>query len=105
MDIPSHYASADEPVLKDRVWIEQQWEIGRMNARSKGRIKRALLILDEIQKVEGWSETVKRLWDEDTVNGSKIHVFLLGSSSLLVRKGLTESLAGRFETMPVTHWS
>lgn len=30
---------------------------------------------------------------------------ILGSSPLLVQRGLTESLAGRFEIIPVVHWS
>jgi predicted AAA+ superfamily ATPase len=30
---------------------------------------------------------------------------VLGSSQLLVQEGLSESLAGRFEIIPVTHWS
>ena len=62
VSIPSHYASADEPALKDNFWIEQQWEIARMRLKS-GRIHmKYLLALDEIQKIPGWSETVKRLW-------------------------------------------
>ena len=103
--IESHYATADEPALKDRSWIEQQWEIARMKTTSGGRKKKALLVLDEIQKISGWSETVKRLWDEDTANKLPMHVVVLGSSALLVQRGLTESLAGRFEVIPVTHWS
>lgn len=103
--IPSHYATADEPALKDRSWIEQQWEVGRMKTKSGGQKKKALLVLDEIQKITGWSETVKRLWDEDTANKRLLHVIVLGSSALLVQRGLTESLAGRFEVIPVTHWS
>lgn len=103
--IPSHYATADEPALKDRSWIEQQWEVGRMKTQSGGQKKKALLVLDEIQKITGWSETVKRLWDEDTANKRLLHVIVLGSSALLVQHGLTESLAGRFEVIPVTHWS
>ncbi len=101
----SHYATADEPALKDRVWIEQQWEVARLKTRAGGRRKKTLLILDEIQKITGWSETVKRLWDEDTANHLPLHVTILGSSDLLVQRGLTESLAGRFEVIPVTHWS
>jgi hypothetical protein len=31
----------------------------------------AVLVPDEIQKITGWSETVKRLWDEDTRAESK----------------------------------
>lgn len=102
LDIPSHYASADEPTLKDRTWIEQQWEIARLKVGSE---KKVLFVLDEAQKIDGWSETVKRLWDEDTAMGHNLQVMLLGSSPLLVQRGLTESLAGRFEVIPVPHWS
>ena len=97
----SHYASADEPTLQDRAWIEQQWDLGRLKAKDGG----ALLVLDEVQKVPGWSEVVKRLWDEDTAKGVSLKCVLLGSSPLLVQRGLTESLAGRFEILHVTHWS
>jgi len=103
--IANHYATADEPALKDRTWIEQQWEVARMKTRSGGRKKKALLVLDEIQKITDWSETIKRLWDEDTANKLPLQVVVLGSSALLVQRGLTESLAGRFEVIPVTHWS
>ncbi len=60
LEIPSHYVSADEPALKDRIWIEQQWGIARLRVKPK---KSAVFILDEAQKIEGWLETVKRLWD------------------------------------------
>jgi hypothetical protein len=98
---PSHYASADQPTLRDQTWLEQQWEIGRSLARRRA----AVLVIDEIQKVSEWSEVVKRLWDEDTLRRSKLRVVLLGSSQLLLQKGLTESLAGRFETIRTGHWS
>lgn len=101
----SHYATADEPALKDRTWIEQQWEVARMKTESVERKEKAVLVLDEIQKITGWSEAVKRLWDEDTAKKLPLHVIILGSSALLVQRGLTESLAGRFEIIPVTHWS
>jgi uncharacterized protein len=58
-----------------------------------------------VQKVRGWSEVVKQLWDEDTASGTPLRVMLLGSAPLLVRQGLTESLAGRFEIIRVTHWT
>ena len=70
---PCHYASADEPTVRDRVWLEQQWETGRLLLKDKS-VDRALLVLDEIQKISGWSETVKRLWDEDTKNGLPLSV-------------------------------
>ncbi|MEI7673043.1 MAG: ATP-binding protein [Deltaproteobacteria bacterium] len=103
--IPLHYASADEPTLQSRAWIEQQWETARLWAAEKKGKSEALLVLDEIQKVTGWSEVVKRLWDSDTRNNLSIKVVLLGSAPLLIQRGLTESLAGRFEIIPVPHWS
>jgi uncharacterized protein len=103
--IPSHYASADEPVLKDRIWIDQQWEAARFKAASQKPSQKALLVLDEIQKIPGWSEAVKRLWDQDTREKMQIQVILLGSAPLLGQEGETESLAGRFEIIPITHWS
>lgn len=99
--IPHHYASADEPTLQDQFWIEQQWEIGRTLAHQE----EALLVLDEIQKVTGWSELIKHLWDEDTRKEIKLKVLILGSSPLLVQRGLTESLTGRFEIISLSHWS
>ena len=98
------YASADAALGEDRAWIGQQWERGRLAARVQGR-RRALLVLDEVQKVPGWSGEVKRLWDEDTADGVPLRVLLLGSSPLLVQKGLAESLAGRFEILRAPHWS
>lgn len=103
MDCPTIYASADEPILKDRIWIGQQWDIARL-ALDKGG-SQAILVLDEIQKIPGWSETVKRLWDEDTYQRRNLYVIILGSSTLLVQSGLAESLAGRFEIIPIAHWS
>ncbi|MCK6527266.1 DUF4143 domain-containing protein [Myxococcota bacterium] len=103
VDLPAHSASADEPTLRDRVWLAQQWDAARMLAR--GAPRGALLVLDEVQKVTGWSETVKALWDADTAAGRDLRVVLLGSAPLLVQRGLTESLAGRFEIIRVPHWS
>lgn len=102
---PSHYATADEPTLKDRSWLEGQWEAAHAAARSDRGRRKALLVLDEIQKIPDWSETVKRLWDQDTADGFPLQVMILGSAALLVQKGLGESLAGRYEVTHVTHWS
>lgn len=105
VEIPVHFATADEPTLRDHPWIAQQWEMARLKLSGKNSRKGVLLILDEVQKVTGWSEAVKRLWDEDTRSDLPLKVVILGSSPLLVQKGLTESLAGRFEIIPVIHWS
>lgn len=100
--LPSHVASADEPTLQDARWIEIQWEMARDLV--KGRTG-AVLVLDEVQKVTGWSESVKRLWDQDTRKRVPLRVVLLGSAPLLIQRGLTESLAGRFEILHLPHWS
>jgi uncharacterized protein len=101
LDIPAISASADEPGLRGPGWIAQQWEAARLAARDG----EAVLALDEVQKLPNWSETVKRLWDEDTARGTPIKVVLLGSAPLLIQRGLTESLAGRFELIRLPHWS
>ncbi|MCE0498976.1 MAG: ATP-binding protein [Methylacidiphilales bacterium] len=101
--MPAHYASADEPALRGRTWLEQQWDLARLKA-GEGK-NGALLVLDEIQKIPGWSNVVKLLWDADTHAGVRLKVVLLGSAPLLIQSGLTESLAGRFEVIAVPHWS
>ena len=102
VNCPAIYASGDDPDWRGHAWIEQQWELARLQAK-KGVT--TLLILDEVQKTPGWSEVVKRLWDEDTYGNVPIKVLLLGSAPLLMQQGLTESLAGRFEIIPIMHWS
>ena len=102
LDVPVRYVSADEPTLRGPDWINQQWEAARLEATGKAG---AVLVLDEIQKIPVWSEAVKRLWDEDTRKRRPVKIVLLGSAPLLITQGLTESLAGRFETLRLPHWS
>ncbi len=104
IDLPSHVASADQPATKGSSWIEQQWDAGRLLLRADPRPAAAVLVLDEIQKIPGWSEVAKRLWDEDTAAKRDLRVVLLGSSPWLIQKGLSESLAGRFEVIRIGHW-
>jgi predicted AAA+ superfamily ATPase len=101
---PARFASADEPTLRGAGWIDQQWQAARRLAADTGKAG-CVLVLDEIQKVPGWSETVKRLWDEDTRSRRRVRVVVLGSAPLLIAQGLTESLAGRFEVLHLPHWS
>lgn len=97
-----HYASADAVPNADSIWLQQQWELARL--RYKKEEGDFLLVIDEVQKLLNWSEKVKALWDDDTFKEREIKVVLLGSSRLLLQKGLTESLAGRFETTYMNHW-
>lgn len=99
--LPVRFASADEPTLRGPGWIAAQWEAARLSAGPNG----AILVLDEVQKVTGWADSVKRLWDEDSRARRPVKVVLLGSVPLLVQQGLTESLAGRFEVVHLPHWS
>lgn len=101
--LPSHYATADEIGIHHASWLEQQWEIGRLLIQHPH--KSGILVLDEIQKIKDWSTIVKRLWDEDTRAKRSLKVLLLGSTPLLIQKGLSESLAGRFEIIPIRHWT
>jgi len=102
--IPSHYASADAVPKRNNVWIEQQWETARLKSKQNGNHKEFILVLDEIQKIVDWTETVKKLWDEDGRNNIPVKAVLLGSSPLLLQQGLNESLGGRFEMIRLTHW-
>jgi uncharacterized protein len=104
LDVPSVFVSADEPTVGDTAWLSAQWDRGRIASSEAGKAG-AVLALDEVQKISGWSETVKRLWDEDSRARRPLKVVLLGSAPLLMQQGLTESLAGRFENLHVPHWS
>ncbi len=47
-------------------------------------------MLDEIQKVRGWSETVKRLWDEKKSKRGLVRSLLRAASALVVQRSLSE---------------
>lgn len=98
------FVSADSVAASNTAWLEQQWEAARINM-DQVKSEEFLLVIDEIQKIDNWSETVKLLWDTDTRNKRNLKVILLGSSRLLLQQGLTESLAGRFESTYMGHWS
>ena len=98
------FVSADSVAAGNATWLEQQWEVARIKL-AQHEAKEFLLVIDEIQKIDKWSETVKLLWDTDTRNNINLKVILLGSSRLLLQQGLTESLAGRFESTYMGHWS
>lgn len=101
---PYIFESADAVPASDQTWIATLWEKARVLSKDVADHD-VLLIIDEIQKIDNWSEMVKKLWDEDTKNKLKLKVILLGSSRLLLQQGLTESLAGRFESTYIPHWS
>lgn len=104
MDAPNTLVAADAVPATDRVWIAQQWETARLKQAQNPQIP-YLLVIDEVQKIDNWSEQVKAEWDRDTADDRDIRVVLLGSPRLMLQQGLTESLAGRFESLYLGHWS
>ncbi len=99
--IAQHSVSADNPGLAGASWLTAQWETARTLATQAGS---CILVLDEVQKLPDWTEEVKRLWDEDTRERRDVRVVVLGSAPLLIARGLTESMAGRFEMTRLGHW-
>ena len=98
---PVRYAAADFAPPPGPEWIENQWQLARREPPGRP----VLLILDEVQKVHEWSDVVKGCWDEDRRRSRSISVVLVGSSALLLSRGATESLAGRFFLNRCLHWS
>lgn len=91
------------PDVRDTAWLVRHWHEARLEAE---RCERGfVLALDGIQQIPQWSGAVKGLWDEDRARNCPLHVILLGSAPLLMQSGLSESLAGRFQPLRVTHWS
>lgn len=102
--LPFDSYSADDVTGVSADWLTQVWESQRMKMAVRGENKR-LMVIDEIQKIRNWSETVKAEWDRDTREKRQLIVVLLGSSRMWIEKGLTESLAGRFELIRLSHWT
>lgn len=98
------FVSADAVLATNSSWLEQVWGSARLKA-NLDESSEIILVIDEIQKLNNWSEAVKKMWDEDTREGRNVKVILLGSSRLLMQQGLSESLAGRFENTYLGHWS
>lgn len=103
-EIPHESYSSDDVTGVTADWLSQLWESQRLKMEAHSETKR-LLVIDEVQKINNWSETVKAEWDRDTREKRELIVVLLGSSRMLIEKGLTESLAGRFELIRMPHWT
>lgn len=104
LDCPYQLFSADNVPASNSMWVSDCWATVRNIMKIKG-LAEITLVIDEIQKIHNWSEIVKKEWDDDTFHDRNIKVLLLGSSRVLLEKGLSESLAGRFEEIRMTHWS
>lgn len=102
--VPHLFFAADDVPTSQKKWISDCWSQARLTVRGQG-LKEMVLVIDEIQKIVGWSETVKKEWDADTFNDVPIKVLLLGSSRVLLERGLADSMAGRYEEIRMSHWS
>ena len=107
-EVPNMMVSADgipkENTAENTAWIGEVWDTARARMRLGGH-REYLLVIDEVHKIDNWSEEVKKQWDADTFNDVNLKVVILGSSRLLLKDGLTESLAGRYELIRMPHWS
>lgn len=103
ISVPFDFFAADGVNRFDSSWIPNKWQQVRMRMDIHSE-QEHILIIDEVQKIRGWSEQVKKEWDEDSRNHRNLKVILLGSSRLLLQKGLEESLEGRFETIKMGYW-
>ncbi len=104
IDIPYDSHTADDAGTNVNDWLTSVWENARLKMHAR-KTDEFLLVIDEIQKISNWSETVKAEWDKDTRGNRNLKVVLLGSSRTLIMQGLTESLAGRFELIRLPHWT
>lgn len=103
LDVPTVFVAADGVASANSAWISQQWQAARFQLLNSG-LSECILIIDEIQKIDNWAEVIKTEWDKDSLENKNIKVILLGSARLLLQRGLSESLAGRFEIIQMTHW-
>lgn len=102
--IPHMLVSADNVDKANSAWIGEMWATARARMKASNAAE-FLLVIDEVHKLDNWSEAVKKEWDEDTLNDLNMKVVILGSSRLLLKDGLTESLAGRYELIRMPHWN
>lgn len=96
--------SADTIPSTSPKWISECWANARLQMRAQ-QLEEMILVIDEVQKLKNWSEYVKKEWDADSLNHINLKVILLGSSRVLLEKGLAESLMGRYEEIRMSHWS
>lgn len=96
--------SADTIPSTSPKWISECWANVRLQMRAQ-QLEEMILVIDEVQKLKNWSEYVKKEWDADSLNHINLKVVLLGSSRVLLEKGLAESLMGRYEEIRMSHWS
>lgn len=102
--VPYLFFTADAVPASSHAWISECWTVARQRLKTEN-LSEIILVIDEIQKISNWSEIVKKEWDMDSFNEIPVKIVLLGSSRVMIAKGLSESLAGRFESIKMSHWN
>ncbi|MCQ2219177.1 MAG: AAA family ATPase [Paludibacteraceae bacterium] len=102
--VPYLFFTADAVPASNHAWISECWTVARQRLKTEN-LSEIILVIDEIQKISNWSEIVKKEWDMDSFNEIPVKIVLLGSSRVMIAKGLSESLAGRFESIKMSHWN
>lgn len=103
-DMPWLHFSTDNVATSGNEWISECWNTAR-NKMHIEHLNELLLVIDEVQRLPRWSDAVKKEWDADTFNDTNIKVVLLGSSRVMLERGLSDSLKGRFEVIRMPNWS
>ena len=103
-DTPWLHFATDNVVTSGNEWISECWNTAR-NKMQIEHLSELLLVIDEVQRLSHWSDAVKKEWDADTFNDVNIKVILLGSSRVMLERGLSDSLKGRFEVIRMPNWS
>ena len=93
-EIPYVFYTADAVPVTNFSWISDCLNAARVKMKVEN-LSDLILVIDEIQKINNWSEIVKKEWDSDTFNNIPLKVILLGSSRVMLDKGLADSLQGR----------
>ena len=88
-DIPYLAVTADNVPKTDSFWIGEMWATARARMKAT-KAPEFLLVIDEVHKLDNWSEAVKKEWDEDTRNDINLKVVILGSSRLLLSRLLKD---------------
>jgi uncharacterized protein len=107
--LPDAHVQEAEGVPRNAAWLVRTWQAARAQCAAYKRDypdQSFVFVLDEIQKITRWPETVKGLWDADRANNLPMHVVLLGSSPLLSREASIASIRSLFDPRRcIWHWA
>ena len=104
LNTPSLYTQASEAAGQSTQWISEKWQTARLQLNNT-KATEFILVIDEVQRIEGWSKTIKEEWDYDTRNKINLKMVILGSSRLQLINWINEGLKKQTTIIHVPHWS